>query len=340
MNRLFFTSVLFAVLGFIFSCAHSKQAKKVLNAPTLKLEFVHDLNLKSATEKGRPPFVSAASGIVRVDKKYYVVSDDEQFLFSFGLGDKFLKSDRLLPEDLAGVKDRKAAKADFESLLHLTAEEWPPYGALVAWPSGSGVNRMRAVTVPFEKNGVLGKPIISNILPLAYQIQPEARDLNIEGIIKRDKKIFLFQRGNSKKGGNAIVEMSFANWLKGMKSGDWSGKVEYQRIKIGSLSGVNLTFSDVTWTKYGLLALASAEDSVSAYADGVVYGTVLVRLVGSSAEILAKFDQVTKIEGLTANETANGLELYLVNDADSSSKASQLFRVHLPDSMLSALKQK
>ncbi|MGE0172225.1 MAG: hypothetical protein AB7T49_05550 [Oligoflexales bacterium] len=336
--RFSFAVAAMALVSLAFS-SYGKDGKdtKALTVPTLKLESVRELALESNPKEKAKKYLSAASGIVKLEDRFYVVSDDALSLFSFKSNEPNVKAHNLLS---AKAKGKKTEKPDIESLVHLTPMEWPPHGALVAWPSASSLSRMTAVVVPFEKDGELGSPIFTNILPLAYQIQPEAKDVNMEGILIRDDKVFLFQRGNSKKGKNGIFEMPLANWIKGLKEEDWSGKIKFESIKLGTLSGVELTFTDAAWTKYGLLVLASAEDSESSFADGAIFGTVLARVVGDKGEIIAKFDPNTKLEGFVANDTAGGLELHLVEDSDNSEKASRLFRTVVPSSQLETLKRK
>jgi hypothetical protein len=337
MKRLVIFSIIALSFAFAFRLVSKKD--KGSSVPVLMLETVQELKLGAPLEPGRGSFVSAASGIIKSGDQLYVVSDDEQYLFSMNLSDKTLKEHRLLSTALvADPKQRKSEKADFESLVELSKKEWPPNGAIVAWPSGSGEKRMKAVVMPFDEKGQFGEPLVSDILPLVYRMQKEIQDLNIEGLLVRDKKVFLFQRGNASKGKNAIIEMPLEGWITGLKTSQWAGKINYQKIKIGKLSGVNLTFSDVTWTQYGLLALASAEDTASSYADGAVYGSVLVRVVGEDAQVLAKFEPLVKLEGLTAAESNDGLELYMVDDADSPVAASRLYRVKLSSEFLSEVR--
>lgn len=318
-----------------------KDSKEALNIPTLKLEKLRDLTLAKPLSEGRGAYVTAASGIVKSGDTFYVVADDELHLFSFTLQDTHLTPHALLEGELpADAKKRKDEKPDFESLVLMGATDWPPHGGLLAWPSASSVNRMKAAVLPFEKDGKLASTAVSvNILPLAYRLQPETKELNMEGVLLRDGKVFLFQRGNSKKGKNGLAEMSLASWQKGMKSADWEGKLKFESVKLGTLSGVDLTMTDAVWSKYGLLALASAEDTESAFADGTVYGSVLVRLVGNKAEILAKFDPVAKLEGLAVEENGDGVDLYLVEDADNPEIPSRLYKTHVSAAVLHAVKK-
>lgn len=311
---------------------------------TFKLEKVRELNLKKSLEQGRGAFVSAGSGLVKKGEELFVAADDETALFSFKVSDKEVAvASQMMPPLSADRNTRAKTKPDFEALVDLDKEHWPPHGALIAWPSSSGVQRMKAVVVPFKTERELSNPIEVNILPLAYmmtqEFKQEAKELNIEGLMVRDGKIFFFQRGNSGKGKSGIFEMSLANWLKGMKSNDWSGKIKFSKIKVGKLNGVDLTLADGIWTEQGLLALASAEDTVSAFADGKVYGTVLLRITGDKARILGKFDPIVKLEGIAVElENKEFTQLLFVDDADDPQKPSSLYRVKLTTDQLTDLK--
>lgn len=317
-----------------------KDMKEALNLPVLKLEQVRELTLAKPLTEGRKSYVSAASGIAKSGDTFFVVADDENHIFSFTLKEPHLTPHVLLEGELpVDAKKRKDEKPDFESLTLLTPEQWPPHGALLAWPSASTVQRMKAAVVPLAKDGKPGVALKSDILPLAYRLQPDSKELNMEGVVVNDGKIFLFQRGNSKKGKNGIFEMSLTAWKNGMNKADWEGKLKFESIKMGTLSGVDLTFTDAALTKYGLLVLASAEDTESTFADGQVYGSVLARIVGNKAEVLAKFDPISKLEGLTAEETADGLILWVVDDADSHDQPGKLYKVTVPAVILHAVKK-
>jgi hypothetical protein len=331
-------AALITAILLLTSCATSKKKNDQSQASLIHMEVIRDLTLAKPIEPGRKAHVSAASGITKVGDRFYVVSDDELTLFTFTNSDQHLSPVQLIKGQLPfDTSKRKAEKPDFESLALLSDSDWEPYGALVTWPSASTPKRTQAVIIPFDKNKKLSTPVISNILPLAYELQSTTKELNMEGILFRDKKVFLFQRGNSEKGKNGFAEISLKNWIAGMKSGNWSEKIQFESVKMGQLSGVDITFSDVIWTKYGLLALGSAEDTTSSFADGQIYGTVLARIVGDKAEIIGKFDPLAKLEGVYASETADGLELYLVEDADDPAKASRLFKANISASQLNTI---
>jgi hypothetical protein len=322
MNGKQFICILFSTLTVSSALAS--------DVPTVALKLEQELRLKEPLAKGREPFVSSVSGLVFKAGRFYLVADDENALFGFAK-DQVVSTATLFDRELpVEPTAREILKADFESLVLLDEKTWPPYGALVAWPSGSTPQRMLAITVPFDGKGNLQKPMESKIATLADLFNSYASDLNIEGILVGDKKVFLFNRGNNKSN-NGSFEIALDAWVNGLKTGDWNTNVIYEKIKIGRLDGVRLGVTDVVQTKYGVLALAAAEDTISAYADGTVSGTVLVRLAGSKAEILAQFDPITKLEGIAIKEepASGGISIYLVDDADDPKKPSKLYSATL-----------
>jgi hypothetical protein len=89
-----------------------------LRRAMLKLTSLRELDLSTATHEDRKLHLSAASGLVRVGDRFYVVADDENHLGVFSAHDHAAPGEllRVLPGDLPdGKKKRKAAKADFEA---------------------------------------------------------------------------------------------------------------------------------------------------------------------------------------------------------------------------------
>jgi hypothetical protein len=323
-------TVMIARLAFLGLLAFESGMASAKDEPPFQidLERVSGLSLPSPLMKGRGSFVSAASGLAQRNGVIYIVSDDENALFVQRKGQplgSFALTNVQLPAD---AKERKDTKPDFESLVLLSNKEWEPNGALVVWPSASDLHRMTAYVVPFGKDDMLQKSIAVNILPLAYKFATEAGDVNIEGIFVRDKDVFFLQRGEPKDGKNGIFKLAVKDWLNGLRTGDWmKAKEKFDKIKMGALNGVDLTLADATWTSQGLLALASAEDKKSSFADGHVMGTALVRLVGNKAQTIGVFPPNVKLEGiLLEKEEGDNLHFLLVEDADDHKKASVLYR--------------
>src|SRR6185436_10311064 len=105
------------------------------NSQPMSLHYreVRKLSLAPGAHPRRLSFLSAASGLVRVREKLYVIADDELHLGVFGVdGAEPLRLVRLLDGDLpASAKKRKARKPDFEALLLLPASDQSPDGSLL-----------------------------------------------------------------------------------------------------------------------------------------------------------------------------------------------------------------
>jgi len=126
----------------------------------ITLTKVRQLDL-SATTSGRPLHLSAASGLVCLNSFNYVVADDELHLGVFRAN----SSEpghliRLFEGELPACKtDRKKQKADFEALTLLPSYGDYPYGALLAFGSGSRPNRRLGALLGLDAQGaVRGSP--------------------------------------------------------------------------------------------------------------------------------------------------------------------------------------
>ncbi len=114
---------------------------------TINLTPVRELTLsitapRSAVPQGRPYFLCAASGLVGIEDKFYVVADDELSLGIFpvsgdGPGKLFPVFHGELPEH---PSERKEQKPDLEAITYLSREHFPPFGAILVVPSGSKPN--------------------------------------------------------------------------------------------------------------------------------------------------------------------------------------------------------
>src|SRR5688572_22963595 len=104
---------------------------------------LRQLDLAEPVQLGRPSYLSAASGLVHVGHRLYVVADDENHLAVFDdEGDAPGSLVRIFEGDLPiEKKPRKKHKPDLESLVRITHPEHAPAGALLLVPSGSKKHR-------------------------------------------------------------------------------------------------------------------------------------------------------------------------------------------------------
>ena len=317
--------------------APKSAAKTQSPSTTLKLTERRTLSVADPVQKGRPAFVSSASGLVKVNGRFWVAPDDDNHLASFpgsGKGDgEFHRVKKgWLP---LGTAERKAVKPDFESLAALPASKSWPNGALFAFASGSKPTRQTAVLQPVGADGLpSGKPKLIDLAPLFESLRGKVKELNIEGLAVLPDRIRLLQRGNNGTGENAIVDLDRSKVFEALEKGrplDASMISSVLPMSLGKVNGVKLCFSDAAPLPDGRLVFSAiAEDTTSAYADGLFKGAAVgvMGLDGKISGLTSVPDH--KIEGLHAETDAGGIRLFMVVDADDPLKASPLLEARLP----------
>src|SRR5688572_11469726 len=180
------------------------------------------LTLEAPESPGRPPHVSAASGLVAVGSWLYVVADDALHLAVFPReGDAPGRSIRLFPGELPlEPAARKAAKPDLEALCLLASFPGCPHGALLAVPSGSTAVRQRGALLPLTAEGsVAGAVREVDFTPLYAQLTRELGPLNVEGAAVTGRRLLLLQRGNGEQGVDALVDLDLERLLRALEAG-------------------------------------------------------------------------------------------------------------------------
>ena len=176
---------------------------------------IRELNLTHGTSESRSPFISAASGLVKVNNLLYVVADDEHHLGVFsaghvGPGELVRLFDGTLPDK---YKKRKAQKPDLETLLLLPMFAGHPHGALLAIGSGSKPNRDTGVLLGLNATGnVISAPRLVDLSLLYDAIRAEVKELNIEGAVIAGGQLMLLQRGN-KGAVNALIACELDSFI-------------------------------------------------------------------------------------------------------------------------------
>lgn len=262
------------------------------------------------------PFISAASGLIKIEQHIFVVADDENFLGIYDLASQTGQRLKVFPGVLPEEKEaRKKVKPDIESILLV-----PDDKTLLLIPSGSTLNRDRGALV--EVAGKLKQEFSFTEL---YQIlRQQFLELNIEGGLIFNQQLFLFQRGNGLLGQNALIKLPWRDFLHNEFQ-----RLKVQSVELGTLGKVNLTFTDVTNFGQNFLFLAVAEDSASVYLDGMVSGAV-IGILSPEGLVLAqeRLNMSSKPEGISFCEAT--FSVYLVTDDDDRLKPAQLLLGELP----------
>ncbi|MFL5786083.1 MAG: DUF6929 family protein [Bacteriovoracaceae bacterium] len=252
----------------------------------------------------RPLPISAGSGLVIFGGKFFICADDEVSLLVTDLkgNDSYIRLwKKELPEN---PEKRKKKKPDLESLF--LDEHF-----LYALPSFSRKNRTEGARIELDKLGnVVDKKKID--LTQLYKSLNDIPDLNIEGAIKKDDKLILFQRGNGEKGENGLVI------LKDLES----KKFDFIPLELPKVNDVQVSITDAALHKGEIHFLAVAENSSSTYLDGKVSGAFIGKLSHHKVSSLTPIDFQGKPEGLAFD----GDVMYFVTDDDSRDIPSRLFR--------------
>lgn len=307
---------------------------------TLTLRPVRELHLQSPTIEGGPNFLSAASGLAKVEDQYHVVADDALQMGSFPvegqeagqLRDLFAKRPALPADE----KARKAVKPDLEAL---TTVETPNGKALLAVGSGSTDKRNSGVFIPLDDNGTPGQPVEFDLSNLYGALRQDFPELNIEGVAPVGDKLRLLQRGNGTSGPNAVIDIDLAQAVEAAGNGAGVNADLLENIKpadLGTTPGHNgpvpWTFTDLTPLADGRSVFtAAAEDTDNPYDDGEVLGSAvgILEADGTVSQI-QQVDQKVKLEGVSAEPTASGAVATLVTDADDPHRPAMMYEVDLP----------
>jgi hypothetical protein len=309
-------------------------------SPTL----LRTLQVDPAVHPRGQPHLSAASGLVHVQGRCYVVTDDEHHLGYFKLQDNSpVKLKRLFSDDLpADPKKRKAAKPDLEVLASLPATLRYPYGALLALGSGSKPQRHGGLVMPLNAAGKLGKgdELVSQRLDLTDLYAPlrsEFTDLNIEGCFVSGDVLHLLQRGNKGASHSACIAWHLPQvqaWL--LDPEDTPAPVHSHIITIdfGHVDGVPLTPTDGCVLPNGNWLLSTAaENTADSYTDGPCLGSALA-VVSPAGKLLQlhPLQGAPKVEGISvlAQTSAKQVIVLMVTDADHPDVPSQLLTVNCP----------
>ena len=303
----------------------------------LEVSVLRELTLSRPMNVALPLHLSAASGLVRIAQRLYVVADDENALAVFDLGnDEPGVSIELFGGELPASHDeRKAAKPDLEALTQLPAFDEHPFGALLAVGSGSRRNRMQAALLRLDAAGAVDAAARRiDLSELLVPLQRQFAELNIEGAFVVGGNLCLLQRGNTRSPVNACIRFEldpFLRWIT--NSGPAPEAVSISQQELGTIDGVPLCFTDGVALPDGRwLFCAAAEDTSDSYADGRCLGSAVgVVDANGTVQRVDRLDAVCKVEGIALADGASvsRVSLLLVSDADDRRVPAQLLSVTL-----------
>lgn len=298
---------------------------------------LRDLNVDPTTHPRGRAYVSAASGLVRVQQRIYVVADDEHYLAEFDAGrpDARGRLIRLFEGDLpTATGRRKSLKPDLEALARLPAWAGYPWGALFGLGSGSRPNRNTGVLLALGSDGGLeGAVRRIDLAPLYAPLRIHFADLNIEGALVVGDELLLLQRGHGGGSLNACIRFAWSEALRWLL-GESDTRVQasaVQRYDLGTVAGVPLCFTDgAALPGGGWVYSAVAENVGDSYNDGAYVGAT-IGIVDHRGTVRSTqaLPPGLKVEGISADMDGDAVELTMVTDADNPAIVSQLLSAKL-----------
>lgn len=297
--------------------------------------FLRHLLVEPGAHPRAQPHLSAASGLVRVGGRLFMVADDEHHLGMLDAGEApagFVQLLRILPGDLPHDKGkRKKRKPDLEALALLPPTAGHAHGALLALGSGSKPQRQQALLIPLSDGGEpAGSAVVFDLAGLYRPLRTQFDDLNIEGAFVAGECLRLLQRGNKGNALNACIDYPLAQvraWLAGDRSAA-PAPLDVRLFSLGDVGGVPLGFTDgAALPEGGWIFSAVAEDTQDSYSDGAC-GASAVGCVDRDGQLqrLEHLAGAPKVEGIAL---ADDGRLLMVTDSDDPATPSALLSIRL-----------
>lgn len=292
---------------------------------TVAFDELRTLSLDPATHPRGRAFLSAASGLVRVRDRFFVVADDELHLGVFdAVGGAPLRLVRLFAGDLPeSVKKRKKEKPDLEALVLLPSLQTGSLGTLLALGSGSRSNRFAGAMVRLDASGdAAGAAESVDLEPLYRSIAARVDRVNVEGAFVAGGELVLLQRGGT-GAANAAIRFEIDPVMAWLASGGALALAPpaVQEIDLGDTDGVPFSFTDGAALDGGdWLFSAVAERTDDAYDDGPCVAAML-GIADRSGRVRAmhRLIPVRKVEGVSARAVGGAVEVHMVTDDDDPS---------------------
>lgn len=258
--------------------------------------------------------IGSASGLVCLDEKLYIISDNSSYLYEYHILDGRLNKIALVgnPQENSAKKD----KYDFEAIAQKDED-------LAIIGSGSTANRNRSFLFDTKTRKTKEKDLSELYKNIKTQLHFTDEQLNIEGFVFDKKDLYFFQRGNGDSGKNGIIRAS----------GNLEDpKLAFTAFDLPKIKNVPAGFTDAVLVDGTIYFLATAEDTASTYLDGEVLGSMIGTINLKTMELTGS-DIITdkhKFEGLALyQKTATHIEFLLCEDNDTEKLESDIYKLVL-----------
>ena len=304
--------------------------------PPLELRELRSLDLDPDASGGLE-HVSSASGVVRRGDFVYVIGDDMLELAIFRVsvpepGELRRVFEGKLPE---GAAAKSKAKPDLEALTVLPPADRAPYGTVLGLGSGSGEGRDRGFAWTLRADGSLhGEPRVIDLSPLYERLASDVEKLNVEGACVMGERLWLLHRGNHADTTNVVFELALDAVMESL-TGDLRIDVEelaaVRSYDLGTLDGIEVTFSDATPLGGDLLVFTASAEGENENGDGEIRGSVVGTIdLGGDVKRMRTIDRRYKVEGVHATIDTGVMDFLFVCDQDDPETASPLLSASMP----------
>lgn len=259
--------------------------------------------------------IGSASGLIYKDNSLFVISDNSSYLYEYHIQEKELSRIHLFKNNQENIP--KKDKYDFESIvlkdnqLHLLG-------------SGSTFKREKGITYNLETKETAENDLSKLYQNLKHIASISDEELNIEGALFCNGKWHLFQRGNGANSRNGIFKT---------KSLQTEFQTEFFAIQLQKNQQIETSFTDAILVEDKIYFLATAENTISTYDDGEIFGSIIGRMNSTTFEIefTQKISDTQKFEGLTLyKKTETEIQFLLCEDTDSDILETNIYKVMIP----------
>ncbi len=257
--------------------------------------------------------IGAASGIVYTNNSLYIISDNSGFLYQYKLENKQLIKHSLIENPTENII--KKQKPDFEAITFKGNE-------LHIFGSGSTQNRNKNIIFNLENNSVQQHDFSLLYENIKTTISISNDELNIEGALFYNHKLYLLQRGNGANSKNGIIKVNE----------DLKDKIEFQLIQLPKIKHIETSFTDAILVENKIYFLACAEDTVSTYDDGEVLGSIIgcMDIETFKIDFTHQITNTHKFEGLTLyKKWDDSISFLLCEDNDTEELETIIYELVL-----------
>ena len=263
------------------------------------------------------PGISSASGIEFSEGQIFLISDNSNYLYNYQIYDQQLNRHILLKNPQMELIE-KPQKLDLEAMV-LRDDKIYTFG------SGSTTSRERAFSITKNDWNITELDMRNLYKAMKSSANIKSSDFNIEGVAVYENSWLFLNRGNGPGGRNVILKVNGDNLVNDFM-------VTSFEISLPKIDGLFFGFSGASVIDDSLYFIATAEEGLSTYDDGVIAGTILgvFNLKTMEIDYYQRISKDQKFEGISLLEIQpQKISFILCEDSDGSSEVTTIYRLDL-----------